>query len=129
MVVPSMNAFFQAGEAPSAARAGRSNVAAAIVAPVPFKNDLRSIIVARSSAHTLNGSSPGSITPGDLQNRMGVAANPDRRDSRPQPWLANSASLISSSSPISAGSALPPVCFMTWPRRNPLTASGFFFPL
>ena len=41
---------------------------------------------------------------------------------------SSSASLASSSSPTSAGLALPPVCFMTWPRRKPLTASGFFLP-
>ena len=40
----------------------------------------------------------------------------------------NSTSFFSSSSPTSAGLALPPVCFMTWPRRKPLTASGFFLP-
>ena len=45
-----------------------------------------------------------------------------------QDQSSSSASLASSSSPTRAGLALPPVCFMTWPRRKPLTASGFFLP-
>src|SRR5271157_2229235 len=55
--------------------------------------------------------------PGTMRNKTQISAH-----------SSDSASLASSSSATSAGLALPPVCFMTWPRRKPLTASGFFLP-
>ncbi len=56
-----------------------------------------------------------------------VASPPGEPEIRPYDPMS-SASFSSSSSPTTCGSALPPVCFITWPRRKPLTASGFFLP-